>query len=515
MRSMVGEDNDKREMNDKLIAWELQYYAKRDHIYTYLEDGEYNDKKRLNDVVHEHSACEYAVNKHTKQFLGTQLYTELVGILTKILEINNTYRHFHVRHVGSLMCIDSELRNVKHAIFDWVKRYCEERVKKYNSKDNNDAVIKFRRMTYEGHNLLNDIIHQVHSINIVVMDHLHHYVVWKLYCLTVGQEVQIQLLENNELNIDINASLEYATDLIVDMYRQAQWHICDKLRHTLTRLNCEGLVSTKVRQMTIHDKIYELQFLATNILESKPFLIRNYKPEKMKIQMGTNTVTWDWYYSDIIGAISFYNSNTEAHCMTIKGLCRLSLGLQYDGVLTLFDMPWIKTDRLPFVLDFDPIDINLMIVRKIHDGLMSIYDKVDVQRILDSQKRQHSHGADDEYDDEEFIAAACQDLSKNEPEGSSENQNEYRKRPVPQLRSSTFFRILEKLGCEVCRGKGSEVTVFRVGGMKRRIGHHKANHYISSYMIGSILKQLNVSGEEWFAAAKRHYSAAYHRNQAA
>jgi hypothetical protein len=55
--------------------------------------------------------------------------------------------------------------------------------------------------------------------------------------------------------------------------------------------------------------------------------------------------------------------------------------------------------------------------------------------------------------------------------------------------------------------KGSEVTLFRVGGVKRRIGHHKVNRHISSSVASSILKQLNITKDEWFCAAKKYSSA--------
>jgi hypothetical protein len=74
-----------------------------------------------------------------------------------------------------------------------------------------------------------------------------------------------------------------------------------------------------------------------------------------------------------------------------------------------------------------------------------------------------------------------------------------KKHRLPSLRSSTFFKILKELGCEIRFGKGSEITVYREGGKKSCIGHHKANHHILSRVM-----HLNISTQELFAAMGRN-----------
>ena len=58
----------------------------------------------------------------------------------------------------------------------------------------------------------------------------------------------------------------------------------------------------------------------------------------------------------------------------------------------------------------------------------------------------------------------------------------------------------EKLGCEVKEGKeggkGSEITVFRPGGKKVILGHHKRNPNLSTAAIKRIQKRLKISDRE-------------------
>lgn len=80
----------------------------------------------------------------------------------------------------------------------------------------------------------------------------------------------------------------------------------------------------------------------------------------------------------------------------------------------------------------------------------------------------------------------------------------FKKHRLPSLRSSTFFKILKELGCEICSGKGSEITVYRKGGKKFCIGHHGTKREIPSCVIYSTLKRLNIPTQEWFAAMGRN-----------
>ena len=77
-------------------------------------------------------------------------------------------------------------------------------------------------------------------------------------------------------------------------------------------------------------------------------------------------------------------------------------------------------------------------------------------------------------------------------------------RPVgklPRLRFTRFIASLrDKFACEVQQGKGSEVTLYRIGGKKCLIGHHGGNDPVYQIQVKKILKQLGISLVEWCEA---------------
>jgi len=80
----------------------------------------------------------------------------------------------------------------------------------------------------------------------------------------------------------------------------------------------------------------------------------------------------------------------------------------------------------------------------------------------------------------EVVAAACERIAREEPtEGMR----------VPAVRTVTLLALLERrFGCEVGRGKGSEVTVWRPGGRKFTLGHHHRNTHVPAHVVRALLE---------------------------
>jgi hypothetical protein len=73
-----------------------------------------------------------------------------------------------------------------------------------------------------------------------------------------------------------------------------------------------------------------------------------------------------------------------------------------------------------------------------------------------------------------------------------------RHRPVRMIQ---FLNVLQrKCGCEVKYGKGSEVTAFRCGGKKVRLGHHERNGILHAAKVKWLVGRLGIPEREWFQA---------------
>jgi hypothetical protein len=91
----------------------------------------------------------------------------------------------------------------------------------------------------------------------------------------------------------------------------------------------------------------------------------------------------------------------------------------------------------------------------------------------------------------EVVAAACERIAREEP---SEGLR------VPAVRTVTLLALLERrFGCEVGRGKGSEVTVWRPGGRKFTLGHHRRNTHVPAHVVRALLKAVGIGAVEWAA----------------
>ena len=75
-----------------------------------------------------------------------------------------------------------------------------------------------------------------------------------------------------------------------------------------------------------------------------------------------------------------------------------------------------------------------------------------------------------------------------------------KRRRLRPVRRPALLRMLEqKLGCEIQRGKGSEVTIFRPGGRKFILGGHPRNTEVSGLAVKALLQRVGITPVEWFA----------------
>ncbi|MEI6127600.1 MAG: hypothetical protein WCQ99_13730 [Pseudomonadota bacterium] len=259
-------------------------------------------------------------------------------------------------------------------------------------------------------------------------------------------------------------------------------------------------ISAAVKNQSREDKLLLLEGMAFDIHEMRPFLIKNYRPEKSIISLGTRVyAAWDWCLYDHYGYLFTGDTYREVWESLRKTNINYPLRINYCGLLINSLFPWITTDTIQENGGYSPIDINVAIVTAIHEKLFSFYEQVDINAILNKLTRPGK--SEPQPLSATFIAATCQliadDYVSTEPLAVIASKPQQ----ISKVRSQRFFNMLSnKLQCEVTQGKGSEVTIYRAGGKKIRIGHHKRNTHIHSTVMKSILSRLNITGEEWLSA---------------
>jgi hypothetical protein len=161
--------------------------------------------------------------------------------------------------------------------------------------------------------------------------------------------------------------------------------------------------------------------------------------------------------------------------------------------------PW----EAPPLAGADALAGNAYVLELLHERLLRSYDRIDFDRIRRGLRK--APQAEDLED--EAVALSCQDLAGSEaaaPGGGADAPAEARpsapRRVRPPLRAARLLGVLERLGCEVRQGKGSEVTVFRAGGRQFTLGHHGQNPEVRWPVVKRLLSRVGVAPGEWSRA---------------
>ena len=65
-----------------------------------------------------------------------------------------------------------------------------------------------------------------------------------------------------------------------------------------------------------------------------------------------------------------------------------------------------------------------------------------------------------------------------------------------------LFAVLQRLGCEIRSGKGSEIAIYRPGARIWTLTHHKRNPRVGWATVRRMLERLQIPMETWLAAVR-------------
>jgi hypothetical protein len=439
-------------------------------------------------------AADYKLPSVCQDFLGQELITELKSIFATVETVNNELAGMRISHCEIILAGDDRIEQVGMRLFEWARKYVSGRIERSKHR-REELVQKYDRIYRELLPDLEKIAFRKGSINRCFMAEFTDYLPWLLLERTCRDLIEIKFDPHSLVpSFRINSSDPNARTYLEQIVRIYQWqHDTDLLKvieqFPASELN---LAETDDTQLNNH-----LELLVANIREMRPFLVRNFKPENIIIEITKNVfISFSWAVGRGIGLIHVTPTREKMLALHNQKVSGVTFTLLFDGYIANYYSPWIKPDSLPEEKRKMALAANLHIVEAIHDALLSFYEKIDVAAVVARFSEKRKKTPELEPNDQEF-AAICQLIS----EGANAGTGATLPRQFKAVRVQKLLNILTKqLGCEIRKGKGSEIVIFRADGHHFRLGHHKRNIYVPTLIIRSILKHVGITCDEWLSA---------------
>lgn len=234
--------------------------------------------------------------------------------------------------------------------------------------------------------------------------------------------------------------------------------------------------------------------IAADIGLIRPYLVRNFNPAKAVIAAAGVHAAWGFMCGRGIGRLILDADRGRLLRGAYGRTCHGLFAVTYDGLLAVPVRPWHTAADHPGADGIRPLAVNLALMERVHDRLLSFYDRID-------QTRMHPRPVEavpGDIEEDFALAAACRALA-----AGAAPAEPARGRRLPALRLRQFAGVLEeKFGCEVRGGKGSEVVVTRPGGGRTVLGRHKADPEYHPYAVRRVLGRLGIDPRAFIAAVE-------------
>jgi hypothetical protein len=243
--------------------------------------------------------------------------------------------------------------------------------------------------------------------------------------------------------------------------------------------------------------------LISDIQEMRPFLVRNFNSTKTMVGLGGGfCLAWDWTTRFGIANVMGSESEREVRqALNSKRSAYLAV-IDYSGRMVDPTRPW----STGIYGNQDPklgLSESLFVLGLFHERLWGFYNKLDFDAIRKIGSEKTTVEADSEEVPDEVFALSCQDVAERlEPtELEFPHRTSHRAR---MLRFKPLVSYLERsFDCEIRRGKGSEIVVYRHSAKPYRLPHHTQNPEIPAMTIRNMLRRLEISESDWFREVYR------------
>ncbi len=422
-------------------------------------------------------------------------FQELADIFHKIREVNEEHVGELTMELGVYLFLAGRDVPVVERLLPWCRRYVEKRWPQFNPRDERFPPLKCERLREECGKIFGKLVEQNHTVNFLFLRLAQPYTDALLF------EARAKDCQQND-HWSYHGPDHPANRLMAEIVAAYEFSLLsyylDEFVDKIAAVDSERLVELSRTDET--ELRGYLQRCVDDIQEMRPLLVRNFNPAKTAISLGESLVlAWDWCVVLGIACISVHSTMADLASGAVSLLKEEQVKVGRDGILFERLQPWHTAATSDLHEGVNCLAVNAFVVELFHERLFSFYDKVDFDAIRNRAK----NVTPDAEADDELIAMSCRDLAADDVESSNvrESTGVIDSYHVPKLRSQRLFKLLHsKLGCEVKSGKGSEITVFRPGGRKFVIGHHKRNDTVHSIVVKNMLNRLNIGPQEWFTA---------------
>ncbi|MBI3468885.1 MAG: hypothetical protein HY000_38260 [Planctomycetes bacterium] len=438
----------------------------------------------------------------------------LNSLLAELCDLNNQHVGERTREAEAFLVLSGLHHDLVASIELWCETYFARRADPslINPKDGGDPFLKFLRLAAEYHELIGKLGVREHALFYVVLDECTAYCQQFLFSQTCMPHM---FIARNWIELHWIPARRTVPHECVQFVSQSGLRAKSLVRLLGISAQLDHPRLDFLRTLSKEHLQSTARTLANDIQEMRPLLVRNFNPMKTITAVAPSLfIAWDWSLRYGIGNLYVERSQEDIIEAVHSGKCAFSIKAIASGLLVDGHQPWISVLKCDSAQFPDALAFNVLLLESIHDKLWSFYDQIDRDRIrrtlAGGQKAPAIEDANrvDEVSEDELLALACRDLAAcTEPDLPSEPTPATlveRSRPrIPLLRFSQLIGVLRELDCEVEYGKGSEVTVYRPGGRKCLIAHHKRNPEIPSFKVKQLLSRLRVPVEDFVRRISR------------
>lgn len=438
----------------------------------------------------------YSLPSHARKILSPSTLTEIEAILADVRTANDEMLGVDVSVANLLLSDDELVLDVRARLRRWAQSYVSERLAKRSPRDAGDTVLRFKRIYYELLPSLEEIATREAGAHFVFMGEFIDYVAWLIF-----QGTWAHMLESDVTGSHLHGQFRLTAppehgNFCMELVRLYAWPSADDVLRAVRAIHRRGPLQP-VRGAAARER---LAALAAEIREVRPFVIGGHNPEKCSADVAPGLVaSWFWGGSQQLGIVPLHDDPRRRVTEFRSRSFATTLRVRHDGVLASEFAPWINVDTI-LEAEPDALAANLAFVEAIHGRLLEVFAKVDLNAAYGRVRDAAAGSAGDAAPTQEAVAAT---FVVAEPDVAQETPSPSLARPrvrVPSLRLERFLAILERLGCEVRQGKGSEVVAYRPGGRIARIGRHTRNREVPSTLVQRVLHQVGVTLAEWVGA---------------